>query len=49
MNAWETPFGFVEGDLGVLKRIYSGYGDKVNQKFLILASMFVNVSVNPCP
>ena len=29
-NAWETPFGFVEGDLGVLKRIYSGYGDMVS-------------------
>jgi len=26
-NDWETPFGFVEGDLSVLSKIYSGYGD----------------------
>ncbi|KAL7512234.1 hypothetical protein ACHAXN_009202 [Cyclotella atomus] len=26
-NDWETPFGFVEGDLSVLNKIYSGYGD----------------------
>lgn len=29
-NAWETPFGFVEGDLSVLSKIYSGYGDMVS-------------------
>jgi homoserine O-acetyltransferase len=28
-NSWETPFGFVEGDLSVLNKIYSGYGDMV--------------------
>ena len=28
-NDWETPFGFVEGDLSVLDKIYSGYGDMV--------------------
>ena len=29
-NSWETPFGFVEGDLSVLSQIYSGYGDMVS-------------------
>eukprot|EP00804_Cyclotella_cryptica_P015136 CCRYP_000687-RA/>CCRYP_000687-RA protein AED:0.30 eAED:0.30 QI:184/1/1/1/1/1/2/464/280 len=31
-NAWETPFGFVEGDVenGPLSKIYSGYGDMVS-------------------
>ena len=29
-NSWETPFGFVEGDLSVLNKIYSGYGDMVS-------------------
>ena len=28
-NSWETPFGFVEGDLSVLNKIYYGYGDMV--------------------
>ena len=28
-NSWETPFAFVEGDLSVLNKIYSGYGDMV--------------------
>ena len=31
-NSWETPFGFVEGDLSVLHKIYSGYGDMVSLK-----------------
>ncbi|KAL7476418.1 hypothetical protein ACHAW6_002286 [Cyclotella cf. meneghiniana] len=26
-NDWETPFGFVEGNLQNLSKIYSGYGD----------------------
>lgn len=30
-NDWETPFGFVEGDLSVLSKIYSGYGDMVSK------------------
>ncbi len=42
---WETPFGFVEGDLGVLKRIYLGYGDMVSYfavvEFVLIASSFV--------
>lgn len=29
-NSWETPFGFVEGDLSILNKIYSGYGDMVS-------------------
>jgi cyclophilin family peptidyl-prolyl cis-trans isomerase len=29
-NDWETPFGFVEGNLTVLDKIYSGYGDMVS-------------------
>jgi hypothetical protein len=44
-NAWETPFGFMEGDLGVLKRIYSGYGDMVSYfavvEFVLIASSIV--------
>lgn len=38
-NDWETPFGFVEGDLSVLTKIYSGYGDMVSQ--IALWSQFV--------
>jgi cyclophilin family peptidyl-prolyl cis-trans isomerase len=29
-NDWETAFGFVEGNLTVLDKIYSGYGDMVS-------------------
>jgi hypothetical protein len=34
-NDWETPFGFVEGDLSVLNKIYSGYGDMVSKLFFL--------------
>lgn len=33
-NSWETPIGFVEGDLKVLEKIYSGYGDMVSLFYL---------------
>ena len=33
-NSWETPFGFVEGDLSVLSKIYSGYGDMVSGQLM---------------
>jgi len=26
-NSWETPFAVVQGDLEILTKIYSGYGD----------------------
>lgn len=34
-HPWETPFGFVEGDVenGVLSKIYSGYGDMVSRLY----------------
>jgi cyclophilin family peptidyl-prolyl cis-trans isomerase len=34
-NDWETPFGFVEGDLSVLNKIYSGYGDMVSHTAIL--------------
>ena len=38
-NDWERPFGFVEGDLSVLNKIYSGYGDMVSWTTLSLSLM----------